>query len=467
MKSLIKKLPPGVQLPFRYAFGTLPPSIRYGKNYRHTLSLLRESQRWSPNRLRHYQLQKLKELLVHCHKSVPYYQQIFAAMGFEPEEISSLSDIEELPLLTKNAIRDNADSLTSRALDREHLTPSTTGGSSGDPLSFYKQRYFSDARELAFISMLWERTGYRFGRDRRMVFTGTIPRNSSGIEYRPATKELICSTYKTSAQDFDYYYEELTSSGIEYIHGHVSSIVSFARHIMSKGNHYPLKAVLGSSEKVYDFQRDMIQRAFGARLFSWYGQTEQVALAGECEHSEKYHVFPEYGLLEIVDGNGRVINAAGVVGEIVATGFNNYAMPFVRYRTGDMAMYAAGLCDLCHRRYKLLENIEGRSYEYVIDKHGNRISLTGLIFGQHFNAFSKIIKMQIHQKEQGSIDIWIIPAADYETRLCEKEIRETIRRASGNGLSVSFSYVDQITNTEAGKHRFLIQEVEETHGPVS
>ena len=78
-------------------------------------------------------------------------------------------------------------------------------------------------------------------------------------------------------------------------------------------------------------------------------------------------------------------------------------MPFIRYRTGDLATFSSNTCQ-CGRNYTLFDDIEGRNYEYVFTKDGRKISLTGLIFGQHFNAFRKIDKMQLLQPEQNLVE---------------------------------------------------------------
>jgi phenylacetate-CoA ligase len=335
----------------------------------------------------------------------------------------------------------------------------TTGGSSGTPLRFYQQRGLSWERELAFISTMWERIGFRYGKDTRLVLRGAIVENPNGIRYNPATREFICSTYNTDAKNLGKYLEVLEREKIGFIHGHVSSIALFAQYVISTGKKITLKGVLGGSEKVYPFQRELVRKAFGCRLFSWYGQSEQVVLAGACEHSEKYHVFPEYGILELVDETGNPVRSPGKVGEIVGTGFNNHAVPMLRYRTGDLASFAEGFCSGCGRKYQVLERIEGRNYEYVITRSGHPVSLTGLIYGQHFKAFGCISRMQIFQDEPGRMEIRIVPGADYDAHAIQEEFKEKIFAAVGPEIEATIVEVDNITPSETGKHKFLVQKL--------
>jgi phenylacetate-CoA ligase len=447
------------------AYAALPIGVRYGRTYRETASLLRESRYWSRERIESFQVSRLRELLQHALANVPYYSETLKSAGVVPEDIRALSDLRGIALLDKETILARAVDLRDRNLPERDFIPVTTGGSSGTPLRFFQQKSVSWEREVAFIGSLWERVGFRYGKDARLVLRGSPVANADGILYRPATREFVCSTYHTEPERLARYLDLLLKERIPFIHGHVSSIALFAQYVISTGAKVALKAALGGSEKVFPFQRDLVQRAFGCRLFSWYGQSEQVALAGECEHSPKYHVFPEYGILELIDEAGDPITRPGELGEIVGTGFNNPGMPFIRYRTGDLAVFAEGPCPDCGRNYPLLERIEGRNYEYVITRSGNPVSLTGLIYGQHFKAFGCIAKMQIDQAEMGKITIRIVPGAGYDAKEVETELKGKIHDAVGGEIEAEVQVVGRIPPSAMGKHRFLIQKLKPVFGP--
>jgi len=219
---------------------------------------------------------------------------------------------------------------------------------------------------------------------------------------------------------------------------------------------YPLRAVLCGSEKLFAPHRALMEKVFECRIFSWYGHSEYAVLAGECENSPDYHVFPEYGYTEFL----KVDHAAGddreEIFEIVATGFNNYAFPFIRYRTGDRAILKRGFCDRCHRSYPVIKEIMGREQDWVITGDGNLISLTALIFGQHLEAFNKIEKMQLEQKKAGGIIVKVVSSGSFDQR-DENRMKEVIRGCAGQGLTIDFEYPCDIESTHTGKRPFLRQ----------
>ena len=125
-----------------------------------------------------------------------------------------------------------------------------------------------------------------------------------------------------------------------------------------------LKAVIVYSETLYNWQRNLIEEGFGVRVFSLYAMTELVVLGGECEYSTNLHLYPQYGFTEFDD--------LGVYREIVATGFTNYAMPLIRYKTADIGVKCKESCP-CGRHHQLIDRIQGRLNDFLINKDGKVI----------------------------------------------------------------------------------------------
>ena len=195
------------------------------------------------------------------------------------------------------------------------------------------------------------------------------------------------------------------------------------------------------------------------RVYSWYGQSERVILAGECEHNSSYHIFPFYGIVELLDKDGEVIEEPGQRGEIVGTGFLNTIAPFIRYRTGDIGMYDDFITCKCERSYRRLKTVEGRKQDYIITGTGKKVPLTAFVFGQHFRAFEKLYKMQLYQDKAGEITVRIIPKGSYSTT-DEEEIRRKMSNAVDGDILINFDSVKEVQKTASGKELFLIQKTE-------
>jgi len=448
-----------------HVYGKMPIrmqyQMRYGKVFRDTYEFLQKSQYWSREKLEKYQLLQLRRLLYHAYENVPYYRSVFDELRLSPDDVKTLDDLRKLPYLTREIIRDNLENLVARNYSESELRFTTTGGSTGVPLGFYRDERVWAEKETAFITSMWRRVGFKLG-DKRVVFTGYVVRSvekGKFWEYDLLNNRVFFSSYHMADKNLPRYIEEIRRIKPDFIHGYPSVVTILARFMKENGvEPFPsVRAVLCGSENIYQPQRDLLEEVFNCRAFSWYGHTEQTVLAGECECSTDYHVSPQYGITELIGKDGELVTGEDEVGEMIATGFINYAMPFIRYKTMDFGVHTNQRCG-CGREYPLLKRVEGRLQDFVVTEDGRLISLTALIFGQHFHAFSRIKDMQIEQERRGEIMVRIVRVGGYADK-DEKEIFQKIQKITGNQLFVQFEYVDEIPRTRMGKRLFLIQKL--------
>ena len=462
-KTIYNNSPKLLQRTISRAYSKMPIrmqyEIRYRRVFRDVYAFLQKTQYWSREKLERYQLLQLRRLLYHAYENVPYYRRVFDERKLGPDDIKTLHDLGKVPYLTRDIIRDNLEYLVARNYSKSKLQFVTTGGSTGIPLGFYRDGRVCGAWEWAFITSMWHRVGYRLT-DKRVVLAGNVVRSAEKgkfWEYDFSHNRVIFSSYHMTDKNLPRYIEEIRRIKPNFIHGYPSVITILAR-FMKKNSIKPfpsVKAILCASENIYKPQRELLEEVFNCRTFSWYGHTEQEVLAGECECSTNYHIFPQYGITELIGKDGELVTDEDEVGEIVATGFVNYAMPFIRYKTMDFGIHTNQKCE-CGREYPLLKRVEGRLQDFIVTKDGRLISLTALIFGQHFHAFSRIKDMQINQEKRGEITMGIVKARGYSDK-DEKEIFQRIQKITSNQLDVQFEYVDEIPRTRMGKRLFLIQ----------
>lgn len=457
IKDIYRSSPSFIQESCRYLLGMVPVPIRFGTAFRRTYALLQKSQYWSRELLERHQLIQLRKLLQHAYENVPYYRQLFKRCNLRPEDIRSLSDLRSLPYLTKDIIRNNLNGLIAKNIPAWRLRMAMTGGTTGAPLAFYVEKEIFGTVEWAFITSMWRRVGYNFG-DKSAVLRGNLPRK--GIyEFDPVNHQLILSSYHLTDKNMRLYVKIIRKFKPKFIKAYPSTITILAK-FMEQNDMEPfptVKALLLGSENIYDFQRKLLERVFNCRVFSWYGHGERAVLAGECEYRTYYHVFPEYGVTELIGKDGEPVTEKDDVGEIVATGFINRAMPFIRYRTRDLGVFTDEEC-VCGRKYPLLKRVEGRLQEVVVTKDGALIPLTALFFAQHLEMFRNIKNIQFIQEEASRIIVRIVKGERYSEK-DEREFLQRIRKVTSNRLDPSFEYVEEIPRTKGGKHQYLIQKL--------
>jgi len=455
-------LPYPIKQGLKYIYGAIPPRIRYGKVFWDTYNFLQESQWWSREKLEEYQMQQLEKLLKHAYENVPYYRRVFDERGLKPKDIQDFDDLRKLPYLTKDNVRKNLKDLIARNISKEEMEYVTTGGTSGKPLGLYIEKRTNLIR-MAFEWREWNWMGYKFG-DRCVVLRGNVvKREENGEpawwEYDRDNNYLILSTYDMTEENLPKYIKKIEEFEPKVIRGYPSALDILARFIEEnnleinlKGN---IKAISTSSENLYPAQRKLIEKAFKCRVFDKYGNCEQVTILGECEKHEGYHDFMEYSYTEILNREGKLVTKEEEIGEIVSTGFTNYAVPLIRYKTEDLVEYTAHRCS-CGKEFPLVKRIEGRLQELIITKNGNLISMVAL--NMHSDVFDNVKQFQFYQDTPGKVIFKVIRKDTYtnkDTRYILQELQKKMKRQ----VEIEIKFVNKIPLTERGKYRFLVQKL--------
>jgi len=426
-------------------------------------NFLRESQWWSRRKLEEYQMRELKKLLKHAYKNVPYYSRIFDERGLKPKDIQDFDDLKKLPYLTKDDVQRNLKDLVARNIPREKIKYVATGGTSGNSLRLYIEKRTYLIR-MAFAWREWDWMGCKFG-DKCVVLRGNLAQRKQSDEfawwkYNRENNYLVLSTYDMTEENLSKYVEKIKEFKPKIIQAYPSAIDILARFIKennleinTKGN---IKAISTSAENLYPAQRKLVEEVFQCPIFDKYGNCEQVTILGECEKHKGYHDFMEHSYTEVLNREGKTVTKEGKIGEIVSTGFTNYAMPFIRYRTGDLVKYTTHDCS-CGRKLPLIKSIEGRLQEVIITKNGNLISMVTLI-NMRPDVFDNIKRFQFYQDTLGKVIFKVVRKDTYtnkETRYVLQELQKKMKRQ----VEIEIKFVNKILLTDKGKYKFLVQKL--------
>jgi phenylacetate-CoA ligase len=456
LRALYEALP----LPVKLTAGTLarmlPVRLRYGSVFIDTTDQIRAAEFATAEE--HLVLQeRLLAALVAAARTAPYWREVFSTSGLS-EGPRSIRDLERLPLLDKETVRANVARMVTSASSQDARKWVTTGGTSGRPLGLWIDKDAS-LRDWAFVVNAWQRVGFRLD-ERRVVLRGR--RLGSGerrvlTELEPIRREMYVSTFDLDREHLPEIRQRVRRFGARYIHGYPSAMEVLGKSYLDAGESTPeTNVLLAVSENLYPGQREALERLFGARVFSFYGMTEKGGFAAECEVSTELHVEPCYGYLELVDAAGCCIRDPGIRGEIVVTGFLSKAVPLIRYRTGDFAVWAEGPC-ACGRAHPRLVSIEGRwTQEYLIGRNGARISMTAI--NVHSSAFDQVQRFTFLQTEPGSVTLQIEPAPAFDDVAGRFLLTELEAKLAGQ-VEVHLETVDRLPHTPAGKHRFIDQQI--------
>ena len=399
-----------------------------------------------------YQERALGRLLRHATMEVPAYFSLRSVVEkFNPREALSA-----FPFLEKEELQKDPDRYLSRNLDHTPCYETTTGGTSGNQLRFHLDDH-SQSMETGFIHRQWKRVNYK-AKDKKAVFRGVSFDNLKPNVFwqeNPIYNEIQFSPFHMSDSNLESYLIEFIRYQPKFVHGYPSAVEIFADYILrnDKTKLLPkVQAVLLGSEGTTNQQRRIIQRGLGARVFSWYGLSERVALGGECEKNSSYHLMPDYGYVEIIKEDGSPCYEEGDEGEIVGTNLFNFSMPFIRYKTGDWAKRLSSECE-CGRNWDRITEVKGRwKKEFVVGSSGAKISTAAL--NMHGDLFNSVQRFQYFQDKPGEMVIKILPKKKLSSD-SQELIESAYKKKVGDELQVKIRVVDDIPLTKRGKVKML------------
>jgi len=457
-KNMWDCLPAGVKSGIGRTLGFIPQAYLLGKQFRHQLAFAQAADRWPIERSQAYQLEQLRQICSLAYDKTVYYRQAFKNVGFEPGDLKTLSDVKALPLIDKGIVRKHLNELWATDPNAPGIDYVSTGGSSGEPLHFYMSANRS-AIEYGYLVSVWQRAGYDLNM-KQVVLRGNIvtgSRNGLHHEYDPILRRHYYSNFHTSDEDLARYCEHMRTIGPFYLHVYPSSIDVLARFVQRSKTAVPknLFGILAGSENVDSESRAFVERTLGVRYFSWYGHSEKLVLAAECEQSTHQHVCPTYGYFELIDDKGQTVSEPGRRGEIVGTGFMNRVMPFIRYRTGDYATYVSDRCELCGRHHPVMTDIDGRSSRgSLLAGDGSYISMVAINI--HDDTFDKIANYQFRQSRPGEATLCIVPARPLSHRETQGILDRLNTRLQGQ-VQLTIEVCQEIEKTHRGKTSRVIQ----------
>lgn len=424
---------------------------------------LNSSQWWQPGHLAELQATKLLKLLTHCKQHVPFYRDrdVEYASTSSPDWMEVL---QQQPFITKSLIRRNREALTALNYAASDVVESSTSGSTGESLCFLVDKKRSAIRRsaayrtygwcgvslMAREALLW---GARFDEPNRAGLRSRLQATLKPL--------LFLSSYDLSESSMEGYLERLRCFNPAVLLSYPSPLEVFSRYCLERSARIPgLRAVICSAEKLFPHQRELIERSLGVPVFDRYGSREFSTIAHECEVRNGLHIAAERLIVEVVRDDGTCC-PEGETGELVITDLDNYAMPFVRYRTGDRGRLSGRQCT-CGRGLPILEEVEGRVLDMVRTPSGGTISGTfWTLMSRHVS--SRILQFQVVQTRLEQIEFRLVT---YGGMLSEPEEHELLRRIGevAPDLAVNIAYVEHIPAPRSGKRRFVISQLTDAGG---
>lgn len=411
---------------------------------------------------------QLRSLLKHAAENVPFYQQLhFKANGF--------ADLQAFPILSKADYQQHESEIFCAInVDPALRIDRKTSGSTGQPFQFSLDRR---ALPIIFASHLFYDSWHGlepFDPYARIVSpAASLPQVPStaraGVKLKAEITSRLQRLYEKFTQEKIFVWEidsqraasvwrRLEKFRPKFVMGYTSSLATLADALLQSNLRlsHPVRGVITIAETLTPDRKRLIEEYFRAPIINRYGLREFGSWSAQsCRESpDQFHINTELVVCEILRPDGRAC-APGERGRIVLTDLHNFARPFIRYDTGDLAMAGAGTCT-CGRGFPLLGAIEGRSLECLRTPSGAEISPTVLghflfVYHDHLDA---VRQYQLVQESADRVKLLIVSGPGwYEERRGRLQADLTV--LLGNEMHVEIHTVSEIPAEKSGKRPII------------
>lgn len=432
-----------------------------GGKYQRFLKELLETQWWPREKILELQWEKFKKLLEHAYKHVPYYRMMFDELAITPNHIQGYGDLYLIPPLTKRDINHNRQLLMASNYKKSELIEDHTGGSTGEPLFFFRDKRFTGINYAHQIrNLMW--CGWKEGEPLAYLWGSPIELRSQQRLVRKLRawlhNEIWLDAFRLTEENMRNFVVRLRKFKPKVLSGYATALRTFALWIQSKGISLYVPAIVSTAEFLDLNTRRLLATVFQAEVFNRFGCREVGNSAHECEAHEGLHINAEHVLVEVVDQYGRPCNE-GEIGEILYTNLDNFGFPLIRYKVGDMGVLSNKSCK-CGRGLPMIEVVKGRVSDVIRTPKGTMVH--GEFFSHLFYGREEIRQFQVCQRSLSAIEIKLVlnPGQSFSEEL-KTEITNRICDFVGEKLDISFFVVSEIPRMPSGKYKFIISEIDQ------
>lgn len=408
-----------------------------------------------------YQKQKLSDLLLYAYGHTAYYSRIFDEIGLVKDGVLHWENYDKIPILTKDIIRKEGNNLVSDECEQRHAYFNTSGGSTGEPVTFVQDKYYfryNFGDKILFGLLNDKEPGERelklWGSERD-IKEGSIGIKEKLINF--AYNRKLLNSFMLTEDKMESYTECINKEKPRQIWTYADSIYQLSKYILEKNmKMYSPHNIIATAGVLYEEMRAVIQQAFPkSRILNQYGSREAGAIGLEVNGERGIRVFEHAIFMEMYNQNENTISQYGD-GEILITNLTNYSMPLIRFNIGDTGTHVR--CDDAHvGEYSILSALHGRVNSHIKLKDGTIIH--GEYFTHIFYGKNWVENFQVVQHSYDEVEIFIVVRKGKEA--CDKDLEEMkkdIYLVMGE-CNITVTYCKSIPKLKSGKYQFVISEV--------
>lgn len=414
-------------------------------------STFERTQWFTPEEQTLYQERLLRRIVEHAYRYIPYYQNLFDHIRLKPHDIRRLSDLNKIPILTKEILSARFKTLeatNSRAFRPQVLS---TSGSTGRRIEFLVDRP-SNILEFVYYWRHWNWAGYRLGAPfaefSSIFFLQGGEKSRLASHHQRLTNRLLLNSLSMSHATVRDYVRAIRKHRPLFLKGLPSVLYYFSLFLREQGlTDISFQAVFSTGETLLPRYRNLIEETFSCKVYDSYGHMERTVAVSECPRGG-LHINPDYGILELIpqdslradftrEGGSKCDRGAGYSARVVGTSLYNFSMPLLRYEVGDMVRVDSEKKCACGRQFPLVDALEGRQSEAIMTPEGEVITAAFLVFEE----VPDILEGQIVQESLNHLHVKIVPAPSF-SKASEVRLKSRLQMLVGHTAQITVERCD-------------------------
>ena len=380
--------------------------------------------------------ESLDKLLAHATQNCSFYSHLTVN-----------AHLNDFPVINKNIIKENFDSILVGQYKTENLHTMSTSGSTGTPFKSYQNKEKRN-RVIAELIYLNEKAQLDLGE--KFIYFRVWNENNRKKWLVRFIQNIECvNILRLNKKVFDDTLNILKNKKVSSSLAYASTYEHLLSYVLKNNIEVDLpkfKSVITSSEVMPTSIKQALKTTFGCNVYDRYSNQENGIIAQSEDCSDLFLVnYPSY-LIEILKEDSDDLAEDGEIGRIVITDLFNYSMPFIRYDTGDLAIKIGK-----ERFSKYVRSIQGRQVDVIYDTSGE--VLTPHTLSVYMWKFDKISQYQFIQESKNE---YILKVSDSFNNYSDKNFIEHLKPIFGHDAKIYIEFVNNIPVLSSGKFKKTI-----------
>jgi phenylacetate-CoA ligase len=418
---------------------------------------------WSEERIRRIQERRIRAIVAHAYRFVPFYRRVMREAGLRPGDFRCAEDLERLPLIDGARVAQNPEDFMSARIPESsrRILYSTGSGTRIRRLIAWERSALlrQTAMQDRDRAVLYRLVGREWGISRVSLFpmestTHAVTRYLRDRVFVPRWHSR--TAFLSPNLPIDEVVAQLNAIAPDVVFSYGSYAETFFHAVADQGLalRTPRVWVYGA-DRLSAPGRAFIEERFGCIVYSTYSAVETGRLGFQCEHRNGFHLNVDRCAVRLADAGGRTVQA-GTIGEVVVSNLVNRAMVLLNYRLGDRGIMATSACG-CGRSLPVLQHVVGRTSDVLHLADGR--SLPDFMLVQACRSdLRDVLRSQIVEEGAGRFRWRIVPRHDVDRSTLETGLLRGAQAVLGPADRLAIEFVQALPTHDDEKLRRVVHE---------